>query len=62
MPLYQHRCEDCGHEVEYLVRRSDPEEPLPLCAECEGTMQLCMPRPSFRLKGRGWAKDGYSDG
>ena len=30
MPIYEYRCEDCGHEFEALVRSSD----TPACEKC----------------------------
>lgn len=31
MPIYEYRCDDCGHEFEALVRT----DALPQCPECE---------------------------
>jgi putative FmdB family regulatory protein len=34
MPIYEYRCQKCGHEFEALVR---PGKQPPACASCGGT-------------------------
>lgn len=58
MPKYSYECERCG-EIELEQRISDPT--LAEHPGCGGKMQRIIPRTSFRLKGRGWAMDGYAD-
>jgi len=33
MPIYEYRCETCGHQFELLVRSGD----VPACERCSGT-------------------------
>lgn len=32
MPIYEYRCENCGHKFEEFVRASDKKEPV--CPKC----------------------------
>jgi putative FmdB family regulatory protein len=62
MPIYEYKCENCGHEFEEMLHFSERNNPLitpcpfPTCA---GKVHLKMSLGSFQLSGRGWAKDGY---
>ena len=56
MPIYQYRCEDCGHEQEKLTKFNAES---PKCTCCEGQTKKLVSRSSFSLKGSGWFKDGY---
>ncbi|KKM00358.1 hypothetical protein LCGC14_1805190 [marine sediment metagenome] len=70
MPVYNYRCE-AGHDSEVFQQITD--EPLTECREllfgptgCGGIRcgkpckRLISESTSFRLKGGGWASDGYS--
>lgn len=59
MPLYDYRCEQCGHELEVLQGINDA--PLKVCPVC-GTSALVkkISAPAFTFKGGGWYKDLYS--
>ena len=73
MPIYEYKCEECGHEFEEMLHFSEREVPLntpcpnrifdrnqePQCFDCDGKVHLKMSLGSFHLKGDGWAKDGY---
>ena len=58
MPIYEYRCEACGHALEALQKLSD--EPLRECPEC-GAPQLrrLVSAPAFRLKGGGWYETDF---
>jgi putative FmdB family regulatory protein len=58
MPIYEYRCEACGHELEKLQRISDA--PLTECPEC-GKPKLCrlVSAAGFRLKGGGWYETDF---
>ena len=65
MPIYEYKCEDCGHEFEEMLHFSERDNPIdapcpntirPLCG---GKVHLKMSLGSFHLKGSGWYKDGY---
>ena len=71
MPIYEYKCEDCGHEFEEMLHFSEREVPLNTPCEqqneqtkhmsfkCDGKVHLKMSLGSFHLKGSGWYKDGY---
>lgn len=72
MPTYVYECPSCQTRMEIVQKFDDP---APTCEKCESHSSDCpdgcsngpdMERvivPStFVLKGRGWAKDGYSGG
>ena len=71
MPLYEYKCEDCGHEFEEMLHFSERDVPLNTPCEqqieqtkhmsfkCDGKIHLKMSLGSFQLKGDGWYKDGY---
>ncbi len=53
MPIYEYRCNDCGHDAEVLQKVS--EDPLKLCPNCghESLVKL-ISAAGFQLKGTGW--------
>ncbi len=53
MPIYEYRCNDCGHDAEVLQKVS--EDPLKLCPSCghESLVKL-ISAAGFQLKGTGW--------
>ncbi|OGA23684.1 MAG: FmdB family transcriptional regulator [Betaproteobacteria bacterium RIFCSPLOWO2_02_FULL_67_26] len=53
MPIYEYRCNSCGHEKEVLQRMSD--KPLTKCPECgKRTFHKLVSAAGFQLKGTGW--------
>ena len=57
MPIYNYKCETCDHEMERVQKYDDP---APACERCEGKTARTIPtRTNFKLKGIGWARDGY---
>ena len=75
MPIYEYKCDVCGHEFEEMLHFSERDVPLntpcpnrifdrnqePQCFDCDGKVHLKMSLGSFHLKGGGWYKDGYGD-
>jgi len=58
MPIYEYRCEDCGHTLDALQKLSD--EPLKDCPECaQPSLKRLMSAPAFRLKGGGWYETDF---
>ena len=58
MPIYEYRCDSCGHELEALQKLSD--ERLKDCPECEdAALRRLVSAPSFRLKGAGWYETDF---
>ena len=62
MPIYEYRCEACGHQDEHLQKVSDaPLETCPSCGKASYRKQLSA--AGFQLKGSGWyATDFKSTG
>ncbi len=57
MPLYEFRCESCGHEMETIVAFSDP---LPTtCETCGGTLKKLLAAPAVQFKGSGFYLTDY---
>jgi putative FmdB family regulatory protein len=58
MPIYEYKCQSCGHYFEVLQRIS--EEPLSACPECKkNTLKKLVSAPNFRLKGQGWYETDF---
>jgi putative FmdB family regulatory protein len=53
MPIYEFRCNDCGHDQEFLLKID--ELPTTPCAKCQSlSLEKCVTAPRFRLKGQGY--------
>lgn len=61
MPIYEYRCEDCGHEMDALQKLGD--EPLADCPECgRPSLKKLISAAGFRLKGGGWYETDFKKG
>jgi putative FmdB family regulatory protein len=61
MPIYEYRCEACGHYIETLQKISDP--PLTDCHKCgKPAMKKLVSASAFRLKGGGWYETDFKTG
>ena len=61
MPIYEYRCEDCGHELEAIQKMSD--EPLTECPECgKPALKKMVSAAGFRLSGGGWYETDFKTG
>ena len=61
MPLYEYRCDTCGHECEALQKMND--EPLMHCPACdEAALRKLVSAAGFRLKGDGWYETDFKSG
>ena len=61
MPIYEYRCEECGHELEALQKMSDA--PLTVCPECgQSRLKKILSAAGFRLKGSGWYETDFKSG
>ena len=59
MPIYEYRCDKCGHEFEREQRISD--DPVKTCPACRARrVKRLISQTSFVLKGSGWYSDLYS--
>ncbi|GAB0147308.1 zinc ribbon domain-containing protein [Marichromatium gracile] len=61
MPIYEYRCEACGHEMEAMQKISDaPLTDCPACGKSELKKQISA--AGFRLKGGGWYETDFKQG
>ena len=62
MPIYQYECQHCGHEVEEILSFTNSEKYLQtVCPKClTKSFKKKVNSISFKLKGKGWYKDGYT--
>lgn len=58
MPLYEYKCDACGHAFEKIVKFSDP--PLEACPKCGGAVQKLFSSPAIQFKGSGWYITDYA--
>ena len=61
MPIFDYKCEACGHTFDVLQKVN--EGPLRKCLVC-GKLKLKkqLAAPNFHLKGSGWYKTDFKDG
>ena len=53
MPIYEYRCDACGHQEEHLQKISD--KPLVTCPACgKRSYKKQLSAAGFQLKGSGW--------
>lgn len=58
MPIYEYRCESCGHELEAMQKMSDA--PLRECPACgKPTLKKQISAAGFRLSGGGWYETDF---
>lgn len=61
MPIYEYRCEACGHQEEHLQKVSEP-----LIAECPAchkpSYRKLLSAAGFQLKGSGWYATDFRGG
>ena len=53
MPIYEYRCDACGHQEDHLQKISEPQ--LTVCPACgKPTYKKQLSAAGFQLKGSGW--------
>jgi putative FmdB family regulatory protein len=53
MPIYEYRCDECGHQEDHLQKVS--EKPLTKCPACgKKAYKKMLSAAGFQLKGSGW--------
>jgi len=58
MPIYEYRCQSCGHELEALQFLN--EDPLTDCPECgKPELKRKISAAGFRLSGKGWYETDF---
>jgi|SRR5512136_2649763 putative FmdB family regulatory protein len=61
MPIYEYRCNHCGHELEVLQKISDPV--LKDCPDCRtDSLVKMVSAAGFQLKGSGWYATDFRNG
>ncbi len=62
MPIYEYKCLKCNEIFDINVKITDEiVNPLHFSDFCDGEVTIRqVSRTSFKLKGDGWYKDGYS--
>ena len=61
MPIYEYRCEACGHELEVLQKISD--DPKTDCPDCKSpSLKKLISAAGFRLSGGGWYETDFKTG
>ena len=61
MPIYEYKCNACGHEHEALQKIG--AEPLRVCPACNETeLKKKISAAGFRLKGAGWYETDFKSG
>ena len=59
MPIYEYRCEQCGHQLEILQKINDPvPNPCPAC-QADHALKRQVSAPQFKLKGTGWYETDF---
>jgi len=59
MPLYEYECPYCGSKQTIQLALAHLNDDVS-CPECHETMHRVISCTNFKLKGKGWSKDGYS--
>lgn len=60
MPIYEYKCDDCGHQFELLQKFSDP--PAKKCPSCNRKkVRKLVSAAAFHLKGTGWYVTDFRD-
>lgn len=61
MPIYEYRCQECGHSLEAIQKLADA--PLTDCPKCEKPgLKKQVSAPAFRLSGGGWYETDFKTG
>ena len=61
MPIYEYRCDTCGHQKDHLQKMSDPT--LSTCPACGSeTYAKMLSAAGFQLKGSGWYATDFKNG
>lgn len=61
MPIYEYRCDVCGHQEEFLQKVSEP--PVAVCPSCgKKKFRKLLSAAGFQLKGSGWYATDFKGG
>lgn len=59
MPIYEYVCDNCGEITEKLFLKIQGADPEINCPNCGKIAKKKVSQSTFKLKGFGWAFDGY---
>lgn len=60
MPIYEYKCNNCGHEYELIQKMSD--SPVTECEAChKDTAVRLVSAAGFQLKGTGWYETDFKN-
>lgn len=60
MPIYEYKCNNCGHEFEFIQKINEP--PIVECEKChKNTANRLVSAAGFQLKGTGWYVTDFRD-
>ncbi len=60
MPIYEYKCEECGHQLEVIQKFSD--DTLTECPNCEKqALKKMLSASVFHLKGTGWYETDFKN-
>jgi putative FmdB family regulatory protein len=57
VPIYEYRCNECGHQFEVSQRMSD--DPISECEVCGGQVAKVLFAPAIHFKGSGFHNTDY---
>ena len=61
MPIYEYKCDQCGHQLEAFQKLSEPL--LVQCPACrQDSLRKKVSAAGFRLKGGGWYETDFKSG
>lgn len=61
MPIYEYKCDACGHEMEAMQKMAD--DPLTECPKChKKALKKLVSATGFRLSGSGWYETDFKSG
>ena len=60
MPLYEYKCDACGHQFERIQKFSDPL--VDTCPVCGGVVHKLFSSPAIQFKGSGFYITDYPKG
>lgn len=60
MPIYEYRCDQCGHTFDVFQKFSDP--PVETCEKCSGTVTKVLHPAAIHFKGSGFYTTDYGSG
>ena len=58
MPLYEYKCDYCGHRFEKIQKFSDPV--VSSCPSCRGKVKKLVSSAAIQFKGTGWYITDYA--